>query len=61
MKLNKNEEWQQIFEEAWRSLGHQAAAQAFFQWGVSAEFYWVVAVYLVIQILDGMKVEQRTT
>lgn len=29
------------------------AAVAFFQWGVSAEFYWVVAVYVVIQILDG--------
>ena len=29
------------------------AAVAFFQWGVTAEFYWVVAVYLVIQILDG--------
>lgn len=29
------------------------AAVAYFQWGVSAEFYWVVAVYMVIQILDG--------
>jgi len=26
---------------------------AFFQWGIGSEFYWVVAVYLVIQILDG--------
>jgi putative permease len=29
------------------------AAVAYFQWGVSAEFYWVCAVYVVIQILDG--------
>ena len=29
------------------------AAVAFFQWGLTAEFYWVVAVYTVIQILDG--------
>jgi putative permease len=26
---------------------------AFFQWGIGNEFYTVVAVYLVIQILDG--------
>ncbi|MEM9255539.1 MAG: AI-2E family transporter [Pseudomonadota bacterium] len=26
---------------------------AFFQWGISGEFYWVVAVYLIIQALDG--------
>jgi putative permease len=29
------------------------AAVAYFQWGMSAEFYWVLGVYLVIQILDG--------
>ncbi|MFT7287303.1 MAG: putative permease [Halieaceae bacterium] len=29
------------------------AAVAFFQWGLTAEFYWVVAVYVVIQMLDG--------
>jgi putative permease len=29
------------------------AAVAYFQWGLSAEFYWVLGVYLVIQILDG--------
>lgn len=29
------------------------AAVAYFQWGLTAEFYWLVAVYLVIQILDG--------
>ncbi len=29
------------------------AAVALFQWGVSSEFYWVVAVYVVIQMLDG--------
>lgn len=29
------------------------AAVAFFQWGLSAEFYWIVAGYVVIQILDG--------
>ncbi|MDZ7782759.1 MAG: AI-2E family transporter [Halioglobus sp.] len=26
---------------------------AFFQWGLGSEFYWVLAVYLVIQTLDG--------
>jgi putative permease len=26
---------------------------AFFQWGLSSEFYYVITVYLVIQILDG--------
>ena len=29
------------------------AAVAFFQWGLTAEFYWILAVYTVIQILDG--------
>lgn len=29
------------------------AAVALFQWGVTPEFYWVVAVYMVIQVLDG--------
>lgn len=29
------------------------AMVALFQWGVSSEFYWVLAVYIVIQILDG--------
>ena len=29
------------------------ATVAFFQWGVSAEFYWVLIAYVVIQILDG--------
>ncbi|MFK7831513.1 MAG: AI-2E family transporter [Congregibacter sp.] len=29
------------------------AAVAMFQWGVSSEFYWVLAVYIVIQMLDG--------
>ena len=29
------------------------AAVAYFQWGLTADFYWVVAVYLVIQALDG--------
>lgn len=29
------------------------AAVAYFQWGVSSDFYWVVAAYLVIQALDG--------
>jgi len=26
---------------------------ALFQWGIGSEFYWVVAVYLLIQALDG--------
>lgn len=26
---------------------------AYFQWGLGTEFFWVVAVYLVIQALDG--------
>jgi len=26
---------------------------SFFQWGFASEFYWLVAVYLVIQGLDG--------
>jgi putative permease len=26
---------------------------AFFQWGLGSEFYWLLAVYLVIQALDG--------
>ena len=26
---------------------------AFFQWGLTADFYWVFGVYLVIQALDG--------
>lgn len=26
---------------------------AFFQWGIGPEFYWVVAAYMVIQVLDG--------
>jgi putative permease len=25
----------------------------FFQWGISGEFYWMFAVYLIIQALDG--------
>ena len=29
------------------------AAIAFFQWGVSPQFYWVISVYIVIQMLDG--------
>ena len=29
------------------------AAVAVFQWGVTPEFYWVIAVYVVIQVLDG--------
>jgi len=29
------------------------ASVALFQWGLSSEFYWVVAVYVVIQVLDG--------
>lgn len=29
------------------------ASVALFQWGVSSEFYWVLAVYVVIQTLDG--------
>ncbi|MCB1843247.1 MAG: AI-2E family transporter, partial [Halioglobus sp.] len=28
-------------------------AVAFFQWGIGSEFYWLVGVYFVIQILDG--------
>ena len=28
-------------------------AVGFFQWGISSEFYWLFAVYLVIQALDG--------
>ena len=29
------------------------AAVALFQWGFTSEFYWVLAVYMVIQVLDG--------
>ncbi len=29
------------------------ASVALFQWGVTSEFYWVLAVYIVIQTLDG--------
>jgi putative permease len=29
------------------------AAVALFQWGVTPEFYWALAVYVVIQVLDG--------
>ncbi|WP_439100651.1 AI-2E family transporter [Congregibacter sp.] len=29
------------------------AAVALFQWGLTPEFYWVLVVYLVIQMLDG--------
>ena len=29
------------------------AAVALFQWGLTPEFYWVIAVYIVIQMLDG--------
>lgn len=29
------------------------AVVAFFQWGVSAEFFWLVIAYLIIQALDG--------
>ena len=29
------------------------ASVALFQWGVSSEFYWALAVYVVIQTLDG--------
>jgi len=29
------------------------ASVALFQWGVSPEFYWVLGVYVVIQMLDG--------
>lgn len=28
-------------------------AVAFFQWGLGSEFYWLFAVYLIIQALDG--------
>lgn len=26
---------------------------AYFQWGVSPDFYWVVVAYMIIQVLDG--------
>ena len=29
------------------------AAVAYFQWGLSSDFYWVVVTYLIIQALDG--------
>jgi len=29
------------------------AAVAYYQWGLSSDFYWVVSAYLVIQALDG--------
>lgn len=29
------------------------AAVAYFQWGLTSDFYWVMAAYLVIQALDG--------
>ena len=29
------------------------AVVAFFQWGPSAEFYWLVIAYLIVQALDG--------
>jgi putative permease len=29
------------------------AAVAYFQWGLTSDFYWVLASYLVIQALDG--------
>jgi len=29
------------------------AAVGLFQWGVGPEFYWVIAVYVIIQVLDG--------
>lgn len=29
------------------------AAVAYFQWGLTADFYWVVVAYLIIQALDG--------
>lgn len=29
------------------------AAVAYFQWGLSGDFYWLVSAYLVIQALDG--------
>jgi putative permease len=29
------------------------AAIAFFQWGLTPDFYWVLSVYVVIQMLDG--------
>ena len=29
------------------------AVVAFFQWGLSAEFYWLVIAYLIVQALDG--------
>jgi putative permease len=29
------------------------AVVAFFQWGLTAEFYWLVIAYLVVQALDG--------
>jgi putative permease len=28
-------------------------AVGFFQWGLASEFYWLCAVYLIIQALDG--------
>lgn len=28
-------------------------AVAFFQWGVTADFYWIVGAYTIIQVLDG--------
>lgn len=29
------------------------AAVGFFQWGLASEFYWLIAIYLLIQALDG--------
>jgi len=29
------------------------AAVAFFQWGPTSEFYWLIITYLIIQALDG--------
>ena len=29
------------------------AAVAFFQWGLTADFYWIIGAYVVIQMLDG--------
>jgi len=28
-------------------------AVAFFQWGLTPDFYWVVGLYIVLQVLDG--------
>lgn len=34
-------------------IGFPVALVAFFQWGLTAEFYWAVIAYTIIQALDG--------